>query len=239
MRNEKIFKSNGTYITWTDISTSVISSVRLKDYLVECEGDVEKSVRLYIWNTAVSASFYGALQMLEVTLREALIIQLYNQYGEGWYDTVESTLDPYTCKQIKKCSRELDGDLRLSNFLDVTSTLSFGFWESLINPQIEKSEKISISEFERLTWRPALRSAFPNVDSSERGIITEPIRKMKHLRDQIAHHKPIFKRNLDADYQTILQILGWMSLESRLWVEELCRVPEVLAIRNKTVDLMF
>ena len=131
---QKNFKSNGVNRTWVEISSEVLSNVRLRVYLDECNGDIEKSIRLYIWNTAVSASFYGALQMLEVTLREALVKRLYNQYGDNWYGIVRSTLDPWTRKRIEKCNKDLNDDFELSNFLRVSSTLSFGFWESLVNP---------------------------------------------------------------------------------------------------------
>lgn len=66
-----------------------------------------------------------------------------------------------------------------------------------------------------------------------------PIRRMKQLRDQIAHHRPIFNRDWDSDYKTLLEIQGWMSIESRRWVEELSRVPEVLAGRNNGNLLKF
>lgn len=91
---------------------------------------------------------------------------------------------------------------------------------------------VLIVDFERLTWRSALRNAFPNAETVERKAITMPIRNMKQFRDQIAHYKPIFNRDLNSDYKTLLEIQGWMSMESRRRVEELSRVPEVLAGRN-------
>ena len=49
-------------------------------------GDQEGAIRLHAWNTAVSAAFYGPLQGLEVTLRNAMYRGLAGHYGEAWYD---------------------------------------------------------------------------------------------------------------------------------------------------------
>lgn len=98
---------------------------------------------------------------------------------------------------------------------------------------------VLIVDFEQLTCRPAFRNAFPNAEIVDRKAITMPIRNMKQFRDQIAHHKPIFNRDLDSGYKTLLEIEGRMSMESRRWVEELSLVPEVLAGRNDGNFLKF
>ena len=51
MRNTKIFKSDEFLV---DLSRDVLSDIRLREYLNECGGNVGESVRLYIWNKAVS-----------------------------------------------------------------------------------------------------------------------------------------------------------------------------------------
>ena len=55
-------------------------------YVAVAEGDPERAVELYAWNTVVSAAFYEPLQGLEVALRNAMHVQLARCYGEAWYD---------------------------------------------------------------------------------------------------------------------------------------------------------
>ena len=62
------------------------SRERLGTYLDATAGDREGAIKLYAWNTAVSAAFYGPLQGLEVTLRNAIHRRLAERYGEAWYD---------------------------------------------------------------------------------------------------------------------------------------------------------
>ena len=49
-----------------------LSHELLHPYLDAVGGDRESALRLYLWNTAASAAFYGPLQGLEVALRNAL-----------------------------------------------------------------------------------------------------------------------------------------------------------------------
>lgn len=49
---------------------------RLSRYIIFCKGDYAKAVRLYCWNKAIGASFYGPLQAFKITLREKIISTL-------------------------------------------------------------------------------------------------------------------------------------------------------------------
>ena len=65
---------------------AAFSLERLGTYLRAAQGDRKKALRLYTWNTALCAAFYGPLQGLEVALRNATHRQLAVCYGEEWYD---------------------------------------------------------------------------------------------------------------------------------------------------------
>ena len=63
-----------------------LSPKRLITYVMAASGDRKIALQLHAWNTAVSAAFYGPLQGLELTLRNAMNRQLVRKYGEEWYD---------------------------------------------------------------------------------------------------------------------------------------------------------
>lgn len=48
-----------------------LSPERMATYVNAAGGNREKALRLYTWNTAISAAFYGPLQGLEIALRNA------------------------------------------------------------------------------------------------------------------------------------------------------------------------
>jgi hypothetical protein len=66
--------------------------------------------------------------------------------------------------------------------------------------------------YEMALWRPALHRAFPN-SRRRRVDVHKPIPALRDLRNRIAHHEPIFGRPLAAEYQTILEVTGWISPE--------------------------
>ena len=64
---------------------STLSRERLGTYLRAVPNrDREQALRLYLWSVALSSAFYGVLQGLEVTLRNAMHKQLASRYGSAW-----------------------------------------------------------------------------------------------------------------------------------------------------------
>lgn len=57
------------------------------------------------------------------------------------------------------------------------------------------------------------------------------MQRIHALRNRIAHHEPVFRRNLVHDYGDMLTLVGWISEEGRDWVQELSWVPAVIARR--------
>ena len=64
-------------------------------------------MRLYTWNTAISAAFYGPLQGLEVALRNAMSNALTATYGVHWYDSAACGFDAGTLNRIMAAKNEL------------------------------------------------------------------------------------------------------------------------------------
>jgi hypothetical protein len=63
-----------------------LSPERLSTYLAAANGDHAAALRLYVWNTEISAAFYGPLQGLEIVVRNAFHRELAAVYGPTWYD---------------------------------------------------------------------------------------------------------------------------------------------------------
>ena len=95
--------------TLTEIEAA-LSHERLQPYLDAAGGDRVRALRLYLWNTAVSAAFYGPLQGLEVVLRNAIHRQLSERYGSAWYANLDVGLDRGALGRIRQAVSELARD---------------------------------------------------------------------------------------------------------------------------------
>jgi hypothetical protein len=65
---------------------TALSLDRFSKYVGACSGDRRQALKLYEWNSRVSASFYVPLQIVEVALRNACHRELCNLFGLAWHD---------------------------------------------------------------------------------------------------------------------------------------------------------
>lgn len=198
---------------------------RLSTY-VNVANTKEAALELYVWNTEVSAAFYGPLQALEVTTRNAFHDQLTRAYGVTWWDDPKAGLTPQARQHVQDARDKLRRENKPVTPSRIVAELSFGFWERLLTI----GPRHSRVNYDSTLWRPALYKAFPNVRTSRHNA-HRPLPPLRNLRNRIAHHEPIFGRNLADDHQLILDVLGWMNTEARDWVAYHSVVPAALAAR--------
>ncbi len=213
-----------------------LSRERLNTYLIATRGDPEKAIRLYVWNTDISAAFYGPLQTLEITLRNAMHGRLAERYGPAWYNNPSAGLDKGALDRIEDARSKLahSGD---GNGPFVAKLL-FGFWVSLIGPsgRMPAGRK---ANYQRTLWRPALRQAFPYREKLTRKQAHGPLNDLRTLRNRIAHHEPIFSRDLAKDHERILDAIRWMSPETAVWIECHSGVFDLLALPSGAEEIKF
>lgn len=54
---------------------------------------------------------------------------------------------------------------------------------------------------------------------------------IRHFRNRIAHHEPIFARNLTADYTLIHDVIRWRSPVAADWMTKVERVTALIAAK--------
>ena len=198
-----------------------LSLERFAEYLSKTDGNREEAMRLYAWNTAVSAAFYAPLQALEITLRSRINAVLAEKYGAEWFDSSDIDFHLEHSERIEEArERSARGRQEPSTPSGIVASLSFGFWVFLLSEHYEK------------LWRNTLHQILPHQVSSHtfsRKEVRKPLEKMRNLRNCIAHHDPIFHMRLENHYQIILETIGWMSPDKKAWVEAHSRVEEILA----------
>jgi hypothetical protein len=86
-------------------------------------------------------------------------------------------------------------------------------------------------------WTPHLRNVFPQLPagqvSSLRQNMYDEIEKIRAFRNRIAHHEPIFARNLGDEYLRILNFLKWRCPITADWVDRTQHVTQMLALRPR------
>lgn len=199
-----------------------ISSARLSTYERESNGTKADAIHLYYWNMSLSQSLYVPIQTLEVSLRNIVSASISTIFGQNWYlqarfkktlavwanDLLEKAVDKATTSTSKKGKSLTEGD--------VIANLSFGFWGELLAKRYESS-----------IWKKRLSVAFPNLKSRQIQDVYQSVHKIIRLRNRISHHEPIISHKLPSLYNLMREIIGWICLDTKDWVECHCDFSEV------------
>ena len=216
-----------------------LSPERMATYVQASGGDRERALRLYTWNTAVSAAFYGPLQGLEVALRNAMHVQLTGAYGPTWYDNPDCGFDAGTLDRIDGAKRSLQKGGYAIDPPHLVAELSFGFWVSLLGKGGRgRAPDTRKKNYDMTMWRKALYKAFPHARLS-RAQAHQPLDYLRTFRNRIAHHEPIFNRHLQADFDSILNVSGWICPKTADWIRHHSRVENLLACARDDGNVLF
>ncbi len=216
---------------WTPADLGrLLSPGRFAKYVQATGGDQAKAAELYVWNSRISGALYESCGQFEVILRNALDEQLAEYHrrrrrGDGlWYaDARMPWANPKrTLETIKTARDRATSDGRDPEIPGkVVAELSMGFWRLLL----ASSSQMSL-------WAPALYRAFPHMrPTAQRHPVYERVNRLNDLRNRIAHHEPIHRKNLAARFGDLLQVAAWIDPAAAAWIDETSRVQAVLADR--------
>ena len=198
-----------------------ISKERFATYLRLANGDRRRALQLYAHNAALGAAFYGPLQALEVTLRNGVHNAMTSAHGTFWFDG--HLLRRFQAEAVDMVKKELDWSRGPQLPGRVAAALSLGFWVALFAKGYESD-----------LWRPTLHRCF--IPTPARSKLHRQLNDLRRLRNRIAHHEPILHRNLQADHEAILRVLGMLSPGMEAWVRHHSRVLDVLAQPAHRID---
>lgn len=94
----------------------------------------------------------------------------------------------------------------------VIPELKFIFWQTIFT-----------SRFDSRLWTHHLRTVLPHSDASKsigqiRALIYAELEQLRKLRNRIAHHEPIFKRNLTDDLQKVHDLIAIRCPMTAAWM---------------------
>lgn len=189
--------------------------------------DLAAAVRLYEWNTQVSAAWWHDIAHLEVLVRNAIHQQLSSwcerTYGHCyWYDDPGGFFTPAHTADIAAAKGRLRRLGRPEEPGRIVAELNFGFWRYVLAGHYELS-----------LWRPSMHRAFPG-QPRRRGI-HERLARLHQLRNRIGHHEPIYDRPLASLHNTLMEIATWISPETADWIRAHSPVAKALTQRPNTL----
>lgn len=195
-----------------------LSPERLGRYLSLADGDMEKAIRLHLWNSALAGQLHTPMQNFELLFRNALNDQLTAVFGNCWYDELYLQFHPIFQRQIQAAKDELvkKGRLPLQPAA-VIAQFIFGAWVNLIHHR-----------YDRLLWKFCLYKAFPNHSPGfSRKLLKNSLKQIRNLRNRMVHHEPICNRPLDKDFKLILEVASWICPVTSAWIEHHTEFYEV------------
>ncbi|PHS69454.1 MAG: hypothetical protein COB22_08805 [Cycloclasticus sp.] len=208
----------------------IISGPRFATYLRATNSDVTTALSLYQWNLELSAAFIVPLQVCEIAARNGVVLALEARYGANWHlsqsfiqslPNLRRGYNPRT--DFTRTSSKLLRHTALTPG-KIVADIKFAFWENMLT-----------SRHDQRLWTPSFSNAFPHADFTvsvyqARGKANTYLEKVRGLRNRIAHHEPIFTRNIIEEYNRILEIVRWRSPISADW---LAKVQEVTVINGR------
>lgn len=215
--------------------SAALSVPRMSTYVAVCAGAPDSGVaalELYAWNAAVSAAMLAPLHVCEVVMRNAVADVLELVYTEQWpwSQAFERSLpDPV---QGYSPRRDLQAARRSANTAGaVIPELKFVFWQ-----------KMFTSRYDSRLWGRHLLRVLPNLDgrrtvSASRESVYADLEQLRKLRNRIAHHEPIFARDLTADLQKIVELVRFRCAVTAQWMCDNQQVDAVIAARPTVMDL--
>jgi hypothetical protein len=194
-----------------------ISPERLSRYLQASNGDFDAAMAAYERNMRLSEAFYTPLQCLEVCLRNRMHERLSVDFGREWYELSAAGLDTSTQIRIADAKYELTQVKASITPGAMVAELSFGTWVGLLGPH-----------YDGTLWRTTFWKAFaPNGKGMKRKVVHGRINMLRRFRNRVAHHEPIFNRDLASVHSELIEAIEWMCPLTAKWTNSLSRVMSI------------
>lgn len=206
----------------------VISEPRFATYLKATGGDKEAAITLYLWNLRASAAFMVPLHLCEVAVRNGVAEAIIKVHGSNWpwvNGFIRSLPSPKQ-KWLYNPQKDLiKASKKHPTAGKVIAELSLAFWEQMFTSRHD----------ERL-WKEHIHTSFPTVSTDissheVRATMAKDIYTVRKLRNRIAHHEPIFSRDLSTEYQRMRTLVQRRNHVAATWLDKIEAVTTLIDTR--------
>ena len=203
-------------------SQKLYSVPRMRKYLNACAGNKQKAMQLYRYNVRLCQRFYGALNLFEVMLRNAINEHYASYYSDS--DWIVNQADTGKLLEYNKDEiRQTEAGYRrrgIYNNDKMVASLTMGFWTKLFSKKRYKR------------GGKTLLQIFPNKRKGKnQADVYKDLTHIREFRNRIAHHEPICfdgSGNISTafarrHYQLICEYIGYIGQDPDnviQWVEK-------------------
>lgn len=203
--------------------TETLSTARMSTYMEAAGDDTALALELYVWNARVSSALMIPAHFAEVATRNAADDALTDQYGPDWpwNASFERSLPHGPPRKYSPNTDLVSTRQSLDSTGKVIAELRFAFWENLFT-----------SRHDKRLWKSRINALFPaaTIDAAElRNRIRQDLEDIRRLRNRIAHHEPIFTRDLASSLNKMKELVRLRSDETAILVESIEDVTLLLA----------
>ena len=194
-------------------SQKLYSVPRMRKYQNACAGDKRKTMQLYRYNLRLCQRFYGALNLFEVMLRNAINEHYAAQFSDP--DWIVNQADAGKLLEFNKDEiRQTEAGYRrrgIYNNDKMVASLTMGFWTKLFSKKRYKR------------GGKTLLQIFPNRRKGKnQADVYKDLTHIREFRNRIAHHEPICfdgSGNISTafarrHYQLICEYIDFMGQQS-------------------------
>jgi len=229
---------------------TALHQARMQPYLAAKPGKPGEALKLYQWNTRLTAAVQEVLGMTEVVLRNAMDreLQVWNDGRTGgtasWLLHPPATplagLSGDKCKNaVKNAQKEFlarpAGHPRYGVAVshdDVLAQVMFGLWKELLPdhpPGTVPTGQASINR-QRL-WVDAVSNAFPHRSDPDGSLTIPRVVRLHQLRNRVSHMEPLINTNVQQRIGDAFKLLGSIDPDVASWISGGSQVAAVLKQR--------
>ncbi len=199
-----------------DATKSTLSSARISTYEAAAgttNSDDPSAIALYAWNAAVSAALMPPIHICEVVIRNAVSEAIEAVHGPRWpWDRgfVRNLHSPHTFYSPRRDLEAVAAQQPTTG--KVIPELKFVFWQEMFT-----------ARYDARIWHRHLKRVLPLHDPTKtfvalRREIYADLEVIRKLRNRIAHHEPIFRRNLSDDLARVAKLVGLKCQLTESWM---------------------
>lgn len=177
---------------------------------------------IYLWNKQIASVFLPALQVLEVSLRNAIYqakityeteqieknhpqnqwANLKNNIDRKWFiSAMTKANNEKSYRQIQVADKKITEEGKSKTPENYIAKLTFGFWVSLVDKKFNAPTATYLKLWPHLT-----NKVFPHALSNQGTQLSirrigDDLRDMNELRNRLSHHEPLWKTKTTYNFE--------------------------------------
>ncbi|QGY33296.1 hypothetical protein CUN67_28285 (plasmid) [Pantoea cypripedii] len=205
---------------WNELE-KYFSAARLGRYCNARAGDQVRAASDYASNLLLAEAMLPVLNTVEIALRNGVHSRLTFLYKrpDWWAEWDENIAFKWQNREIASAIAKLNRRHEPRTPDKVIAELTFGFWCSLFNAQLQD-----------LLWKD-LRLVFARCPKPlrQRHNVSAALNQIRDLRNRIFHHEPLLwlQPPLPDHHSNGLMVISWIDPCLAQWLKDLDRLPMV------------